>query len=258
LLLFLLLFLMMMTTHGRQVPLYKHYGDLSGNSKFVLPVPSFNVINGGKHAGNKLAFQVSRLMTLSVGWALRRLSVWTSVPQPLMSHRFFSTFTQSPNTNTTGVHDPPRGRLLLLPGHGHGLRGACIRLNFDQVRWPPRCLDHPEPKPPTQPPTPPPPPPTHAFQVYHHLAKVIKAKYGQDAVNVGDEGGFAPNIQSNKEGVELLMSAIEKAGYLDQVKVGMDVASSEFLTKDGKYDLDFKVRPPPGLVLPGLALLCLP
>ena len=79
-------------------------------------------------------------------------------------------------------------------------------------------------------------------EVYHHLAKVIKAKYGQDAVNVGDEGGFAPNIQSNTEGVELLMSAIEKAGYLDKVKVGMDVASSEFLTKDGKYDLDFKVR----------------
>lgn len=49
-------------------------------------------------------------------------------------------------------------------------------------------------------------------------------------------------LQSNKEGVELLMSAIEKAGYLDKVKVGMDVASSEFLTKDGKYDLDFKVR----------------
>jgi enolase len=41
-----------------QVPLYKHYGDLAGNSTFVLPVPSFNVINGGKHAGNKLAFQV--------------------------------------------------------------------------------------------------------------------------------------------------------------------------------------------------------
>jgi len=43
-----------------QVPLYKHFGDLAGNSKFVLPVPSFNVINGGKHAGNKLAFQVKQ------------------------------------------------------------------------------------------------------------------------------------------------------------------------------------------------------
>ena len=37
-------------------------------------------------------------------------------------------------------------------------------------------------------------------EVYHHLKNVIKAKYGQDACNVGDEGGFAPNIQSNNEG----------------------------------------------------------
>lgn len=43
-----------------QTPLYRHYGDLAENSTFVLPVPSFNVINGGKHAGNKLAFQVGR------------------------------------------------------------------------------------------------------------------------------------------------------------------------------------------------------
>jgi enolase len=77
-------------------------------------------------------------------------------------------------------------------------------------------------------------------EVYHHLKSVIKAKYGQDATNVGDEGGFAPNIQSNREGVELLMTAIGKAGYDGKVKIGMDVASSEFYTKDGKYDLDFK------------------
>jgi len=77
-------------------------------------------------------------------------------------------------------------------------------------------------------------------EVYHHLKDVIKAKYGQDATNVGDEGGFAPNIQSNTEGVELLMSAIEKSGYMDKVVIGMDVASSEFLTSDGMYDLDFK------------------
>lgn len=59
----------------------------------------------------------------------------------------------------------------------------------------------------------------------------------QDACNVGDEGGFAPNIQSNIEGIELLMQAIKKAGYEKEVVVGMDVASSEFLTKDGRYDL---------------------
>ena len=76
--------------------------------------------------------------------------------------------------------------------------------------------------------------------MYATLKSVIKAKYGQDACNVGDEGGFAPSIQSSDEGVDLLMEAIHKAGYEKEVKLGMDVAASEFLTKDGKYDLDFK------------------
>lgn len=40
-------------------------------------------------------------------------------------------------------------------------------------------------------------------EVYQHLKKVIKEQYGQDATNVGDEGGFAPNIQSNEEGLEV-------------------------------------------------------
>jgi enolase len=76
-------------------------------------------------------------------------------------------------------------------------------------------------------------------EVYHHLKAVIKSKYGLDACNVGDEGGFAPNILDNFEGLELLRVAIEKAGYTGKVKIGMDVAASEFY-KDGKYDLDFK------------------
>lgn len=68
------------------------------------------------------------------------------------------------------------------------------------------------------------------------------------ATNVGDEGGFAPNIQDNKEGLELLKIAIEKAGYTGKIQIAMDVAASgtilimfiiEFY-KDGKYDLDFK------------------
>ena len=76
-------------------------------------------------------------------------------------------------------------------------------------------------------------------EVYHTLKNVIKAKYGQDATNVGDEGGFAPNIQDNYEGLNLLMEAIEKAGHTDKVKIGMDVAASEFYEK-GTYDLNFK------------------
>lgn len=53
--------------------------------------------------------------------------------------------------------------------------------------------------------------------VYHILKGIIKAKYGQDACNVGDEGGFAPNVQDNREGLVLLMDAIEKAGYTGKV-----------------------------------------
>ncbi|KAJ1342425.1 phosphopyruvate hydratase [Batrachochytrium salamandrivorans] len=59
------------------------------------------------------------------------------------------------------------------------------------------------------------------------------------ATNVGDEGGFAPNIQDNKEGLELLKVAIEAAGYTGKIKIAMDVAAAEFY-KDGMYDLDFK------------------
>ena len=47
-------------------------------------------------------------------------------------------------------------------------------------------------------------------EVYHNLKSVIKKKYGQDACNVGDEGGFAPNILANEEGLNLVVEAIEK------------------------------------------------
>ena len=59
------------------------------------------------------------------------------------------------------------------------------------------------------------------------------------AVNVGDEGGFAPNVSGADESLELLSEAIKKAGYEGKIKIALDVASSEFY-KDGKYDLDFK------------------
>jgi enolase len=138
---------------AKKVPLYKHIADLAGVKEFVLPVPSFNVINGGAHAGNKLAMQ----------------------------------------------------EFMILPLGAPNFREA-MRMGAE---------------------------------TYHALKSVIKKKYGQDAVNVGDEGGFAPNIQDNKEGLELLKTAIANAGYTGKVFIGMDVAASEFF-KDGKYDLDFK------------------
>jgi len=74
-------------------------------------------------------------------------------------------------------------------------------------------------------------------EVYHTLKSVIKAKYGQDAVNVGDEGGFAPPVHSAEECCDLLVEAIKTAGYEGQIALGLDCAASEFFTKDGKYDL---------------------
>merc|ERR1719251_395511 len=120
----------------------------------IMPVPALNIINGGSHAGNKLAMQ----------------------------------------------------EFMILPV------GAC---SFTEAM-------------------------KMGSEVYHNLKTVIKKKYGQDACNVGDEGGFAPNILDNKEGLDLVVEAIEKAGYTGKVKIGMDVAASEFYTEEKKYDLDFK------------------
>lgn len=80
---------------------------------------------------------------------------------------------------------------------------------------------------------------SHAIEmgcnVFHTLKCVLKNK-GM-ATSVGDEGGFAPNLQSNAEGIEVILEAIDKAGYnTDQIKICLDVASSEFY-ENGKYNL---------------------
>ncbi len=73
-------------------------------------------------------------------------------------------------------------------------------------------------------------------EVFHNLKKVLNEK--GLATGVGDEGGFAPNLESNSEGFELIMEAIKRAGYEPgrDVKLGIDVAASEFY-KNGKYEL---------------------
>lgn len=136
------------------MPLYQHLADLAGvKPPYILPTPALNVINGGSHAGNKLAFQ--EFMLLPTG---------------------ATSFTEAMKMGT---------------------------------------------------------------ETYHTLKKVINSKYGIDATNVGDEGGFAPNVSGAEESLELLIEAIAKAGYEGKIKIALDVASSEFY-KEGKYDLDFK------------------
>jgi len=136
------------------VPLYAHVADLAGTKKpYVLPVPFMNVINGGSHAGGRLAFQEFMIVPCSA-----------------------PTFTEAMR------------------------QGA---------------------------------------EVYQILKSLTKKRYGQSAGNVGDEGGVAPDIQTPEEALDLITDAIEQAGYTGQIKIAMDVASSEFY-REGKYDLDFK------------------
>merc|ERR1719291_1567044 len=135
------------------IPLYGDIANIAGRptDKYMMPVPSFNVINGGSHAGNRLACQ--EFMILPVGAA-----------------------------------------------------------NFMDAM-------------------------VIGAEVYHNLKSCIKKKYGQDACNVGDEGGFAPNVQDNNEALDVLMEAIEKAGHTSKVKIGTDVAASEFYVAESKLKI---------------------
>ena len=63
-------------------------------------------------------------------------------------------------------------------------------------------------------------------EIYQHLKLLIKQKYGQNAINVGDEGGFAPDLSSVEECLDLIVDAIAKTGYEGRVKIGLDVAAS--------------------------------
>ena len=70
--------------------------------------------------------------------------------------------------------------------------------------------------------------------VFHHLKKVLKDK--GFSTNVGDEGGFAPNIKSNEEAIEIVLKAIETAGYRpgEDIFIAMDAATSEFYNPENK------------------------
>ncbi len=71
-------------------------------------------------------------------------------------------------------------------------------------------------------------------EVFHNLKSILKAR--GLATSVGDEGWFAPNLGSNEEALQVIVEAIEKAGYTGKVSLALDVASSEFY-EDGVYNL---------------------
>lgn len=81
----------------------------------------------------------------------------------------------------------------------------------------------------------------YGAEVFHNLAKVLKSR--GLATTVGDEGGFAPNLSSNEEAIEIILEAIANAGYKagEDIYLGLDAAASEFY-KDGNYELSSEGR----------------
>jgi len=135
------------------VPLYRYLG---GANAMTIPVPMFNVINGGEHANNSVDFQ--EYMMIPVG---------------------FEDFKE-------------------------GLRAVA--------------------------------------EIYQHLKKIID-EMGESTA-VGDEGGFAPNLKSNEEPLQVIMKAIEAAGYKagEQIALALDVAASELVNEAGLYELKSENR----------------
>ena len=135
------------------IPLYRYLG---GANAMTMPVPMFNIINGGEHANNSVDFQ--EYMIMPVG---------------------FENFNE-------------------------GLRATA--------------------------------------EIYQHLKKVID-EMGESTA-VGDEGGFAPNLKSNEEPLEVIVKAIEKAGYVpgEQIALALDIAASELINDKGLYVLKSENR----------------
>ena len=135
------------------VPLYRYLG---GANAMTMPVPMFNIINGGEHANNSVDFQ--EYMIMPVG---------------------FEDFNE-------------------------GLRATA--------------------------------------EIYQHLKKVIDTM--GESTAVGDEGGFAPNLKSNEEPLQVIMQAIEAAGYKagEQIALALDVAASELINDKGLYVLKSENR----------------
>ncbi|MDK2372993.1 MAG: phosphopyruvate hydratase [Candidatus Korarchaeota archaeon] len=84
-------------------------------------------------------------------------------------------------------------------------------------------------------------------EVYMELKRQLLRKYGRIAVNVGDEGGFAPPMSKTEEALDSLTGAVEEMGYAGKVMLALDCAANEFYS-DGKYRIDGRELSPPELM----------
>jgi enolase len=132
-----------------RLPLYRHFGALYGNDRFILPVPMMNILNGGAHADSSVDFQEFMVVPVGAGSFAEALRMGT--------------------------------------------------------------------------------------EIFHALRGILKVR-GQ-STGVGDEGGFAPNLKSNREAIEVVLEAVAKTGLTSgrDVFLAMDVASSELWAGNGRY-----------------------
>lgn len=77
----------------------------------------------------------------------------------------------------------------------------------------------------------------YGSEIYHELKEILGRRFGKLATSLGDEGGFAPPLKSARESLELIKEAIKRAGYSKKIKIGLDVAATQFY-KDKKYYLE--------------------
>ncbi|MBI2176089.1 phosphopyruvate hydratase [Candidatus Woesearchaeota archaeon] len=128
-------------------------GSSKQSSKFILPIPFCNVINGGRHAGSNLKIQ----------------------------------------------------ELMVVPTGFESFHAAI----------------------------------TAVAEVYHELKSLLQRRFGKPAVNVGDEGGFAPQLSTAHEALSILESAVAATGYTGRIQFAIDAAASEFYSsRDRKYEVE--------------------
>lgn len=141
----------------------------------ILPVPSFNIINGGVHAGNALAFQEFMIMPTGASSFAEAMRVRNASRPTCLVGCGFGTLMPTRASSFAVTAAACTAAALLHCSHrqeeeAHLLIRSCM---------PPFSVNHPQ----------------LGSEVYHHLKAIVKKKYGVDSVNVGDEGGFAPGIQ---------------------------------------------------------------
>jgi len=145
----------------KRITLAEHIAQISETKKLRLPIPAFNIINGGKHAGNKLDIQ----------------------------------------------------EYMILPTGAKSFSQA-LRIGSE---------------------------------VYHQLKELLKKDFGKQSTNVGDEGGFAPQMNCIEEPFDYILKAVEQLGYEKEVKLAIDAASTTFY-RMGKYYLEGREFEPKELI----------